>query len=488
MQSYNDIAKTNLVFGGVKVLQVIVNILKTKVVAILLGPVGVGVQTLLISTVTTLFQFTNFGISQSSVREISIAKDSTTKDGVLSSLNFMALAFGVTASILCFICAPILSKIIFGDEKATWMLHIVAVSLLFESIATSQIAILQGLRAIKKLAISSLLGSVAVLLVSIPIYYYWGEQSIPIVVTIGFLFPAIIYLITRKRHYTPHNKISEVWRHHAKSILTLGIALMAGNSIMALLNLGLNAFINQYGSSAAVGYFQAANTCTYSAITILTAILASDFFPRLASKIDKSSEAWEITNTQIELFVLVLGPIVSIMILFPEFCIRLLYSSEFLIVSMPVQIMGFSLLFRIPWHCFSYIILAKGDKKRFLFIDAIIGNGIFFASNILGFYIAGLKGVAISYVIVSLIVAIILYSTVHNNYGFTIKRSIMILGVTILIALSAIFVCTLYEKYFIMRLLSFIIFLILLLGSIVIFNRKTHLFNILRCYQKKKNN
>ena len=51
--SYNNIAKTNLVFGGVKILQVIVNILKTKVVAILLGPSGVGIQTLLTSTITT---------------------------------------------------------------------------------------------------------------------------------------------------------------------------------------------------------------------------------------------------------------------------------------------------------------------------------------------------------------------------------------------------------------------------------------------------
>lgn len=485
MPSYSNIAKTNLIFGGVKILQVIVNILKTKIVAILLGPMGVGIQTLLISAVTTMFQFTNLGISQSSVREISMARDSTNKDGIVISLNFMALVLGGLASLVCFTFAPLISELVFGNDDSAWMIRIIACALLFESISSSQVAILQGIRAIKILAISSLIGSIAVLLVSVPIYYFFGEHAIPFVVTLGFILPATAYLIARRRYYTPNHTSWSKWRTFAKTILSLGIALMAGNSIMALFNLGLNTFINRYGSGSEVGYFQAANTCTYSAITILTAILASDFFPRLASKINEPKEAWEITNTQIDLFILILGPIISIMILFPEFCIRLLYSSEFLIVSLPVQIMGFSLLFRIPWHCFSYIILANGDKKRFLLIDAVLGNGLFFICNILGFYIDGIKGIAISYVIASLIIAIILYITVNRCYGFKIKVGILLIELGTFCILLGIFICTFYNSIYYLEYISYFLFVLLVIGCLYLLNRKIHLFNIIRCSLKK---
>ncbi len=47
---------------------------------------------------------------------------------------------------------------------------------------------------------------------------------------------------------------------------------------MSLFNLGLNMFINRISSSSDVGLFQAANISTYSAINILVAVLASDYY------------------------------------------------------------------------------------------------------------------------------------------------------------------------------------------------------------------
>lgn len=484
--SYNNIAKTNLVFGGVKILQVIVNILKTKVVAILLGPSGVGIQTLLTSTITTLFQFTNCGIAQSGVREISINGDVESRSKIIQTINMMALILGLIATALCFIFASSISKIVFGTEKFSWMFQIVSVSLFFESVASSQVSILQGIRAIKYLAISSFVGSTLVVIVSIPIYYYFGEDAIPLVVVLGFGLPAIVYIFSRRKLFKTPFKKSGFNKRHAKNILVLGVALMAGNGIMAIFSLFLNTFINLKGSSVEVGYFQAASTCTYSAINILVAILASDFFPRLSAQIEHKEKAWEITNAQIDLFFLVLGPIISIMVMFPNFFIRLLYSSEFLNVRDAVQIMGISLFFRIPWHCFSYIILAKGDKTKFLFIDAILGNGLFLGSNVLGYYLYGITGIAISFVFSSLLVCFILYLTVCKSYGFKLSRTTLITGGPILILLLLLFFCNYHIKGILPIICSYVILVTILIVSLVTLERKTHLLSSIICRLKKK--
>lgn len=79
---------------------------------------------------------------------------------------------------------------------------------------------------------------------------------------------------------------SDIYKN-ANPILKMGINLMLSNCIMSLLNLLLNLYINEYGGSIDVGLYQAASICTYSAINIIVAILASDFFPlRLSSNIE----------------------------------------------------------------------------------------------------------------------------------------------------------------------------------------------------------
>lgn len=479
--SYKNIAKTNLVFGGVKVLQVIVNVLKTKVVAVLLGPSGVGIQTLLLSTVTTLYQFTNCGISQSCVREISMNAEHERRSKIIQTLNTLALVLGMVAGLLCFLFSSVISKIVFGNDDFSWMFRVVSIALFFESVSTSQVAVLQGIRAIKPLAISSLIGSILVVVVSVPIYYYFGEKAIPAVVALGFALPGIVYFICRRRQFKLSIYCPSFDKGHAKSILTLGIALMASNGIMAIFTLCLNTFINLHGSSRDVGFYQAACTCTYSAINILVAILASDFFPRLSSQIDNNSVAWETTNTQIDLFVLVLGPIISIMVLFPNLFIRLLYSSEFVAVSTAVKIMGISLIFRIPWHCFSYIILAKGDKVKYLVVDAILGNGLFLVGNILGFYLNGINGIAVSFVFSSILVFAILYVTVSVSYGFKLSRTTIISGIAVLLSLVVMYLCNSQNESKMFIIISYIIFALLAIVCFASLERKAGVFSVLLC-------
>ena len=69
--SYEKTLKSNFLFGSIKLFQVALSIIKIKIVAVILGPAGMGLQSLMTSALASLFQFTTFGIFQSSVRDIS---------------------------------------------------------------------------------------------------------------------------------------------------------------------------------------------------------------------------------------------------------------------------------------------------------------------------------------------------------------------------------------------------------------------------------
>ena len=63
--NYSHILKYTGVFGGVQGLSVLVGIVRNKLVAMILGPNGMGLMSLFTSTIKLISDSTNFGIGMS---------------------------------------------------------------------------------------------------------------------------------------------------------------------------------------------------------------------------------------------------------------------------------------------------------------------------------------------------------------------------------------------------------------------------------------
>ena len=74
--SYGHILKYAGVFGGVQALSVLVGLVRNKLVALMLGPAGMGLVSLFNSILNFLSQATSLGISFSAVRHLSEIFDS----------------------------------------------------------------------------------------------------------------------------------------------------------------------------------------------------------------------------------------------------------------------------------------------------------------------------------------------------------------------------------------------------------------------------
>ena len=74
--SYRQIFKATSLFGGVQVFNILLSIIRSKIIAVLLGPVGMGVAGLLTSTTALVGGITNFGLGTSAVRDVAAANES----------------------------------------------------------------------------------------------------------------------------------------------------------------------------------------------------------------------------------------------------------------------------------------------------------------------------------------------------------------------------------------------------------------------------
>ena len=118
--SYRSIFKATSLFGGVQVYQILIQILRSKIIAVLLGPMGVGVLGLFQSAHELVKQITSFGLAQSAVREVSssYAKGSEVDIAyTISILRKLVWFTGLLGTFILLFASPIFSYTSFGSYE-----------------------------------------------------------------------------------------------------------------------------------------------------------------------------------------------------------------------------------------------------------------------------------------------------------------------------------------------------------------------------------
>jgi O-antigen/teichoic acid export membrane protein len=96
--------KGTTVFGGVHIFNIFISILRGKLVAVFLGPAGMGVSALLSSTITTINLMSGLGLSMGAIRHISIANndDDIKKLSLVTKIfRRLVLFTGIFGALIC---------------------------------------------------------------------------------------------------------------------------------------------------------------------------------------------------------------------------------------------------------------------------------------------------------------------------------------------------------------------------------------------------
>jgi hypothetical protein len=72
--AYRQIMKATSIFGGVQVFQIIIGIIRSKFIAVFLGPTGMGISGLLQVSIGMIAGLTNFRLSSSTIKSNSAAQ------------------------------------------------------------------------------------------------------------------------------------------------------------------------------------------------------------------------------------------------------------------------------------------------------------------------------------------------------------------------------------------------------------------------------
>ena len=179
--SYSHVLKYTGIFGSVQGLNIVIGLVRNKLVALLLGPSGMGLVSLLNSTITFMSQATSLGISFSAVKHISEIFDSGDEERIAHYIKVVRTWCLITALLgilLCAMLGPVLSNYSFswGDHTIEFILLAPVVGML--AITGGETAILKGARKLRALASIQVCSVFAALFISVPIYFFFGTRGI----------------------------------------------------------------------------------------------------------------------------------------------------------------------------------------------------------------------------------------------------------------------------------------------------------------------
>ncbi len=473
--SYRNILRGTSLFGGVQVFQVLINLIRGKLVALLLGPAGMGISALFASSATTIQRFASLGLNLAIVKETATKnEDPEALATTISVARRLITATAIVGCLICILFSPFLSRITFGNDSMTLQFILLGLVVGLTVAYNGKLSILQGIQEVKRISVASLVGGITGLVVGVPLYYFFGDDGIvPAMVVLALAMYLFYSFSLTKSIKLPHIKF--IWQSHkpiVKTLIVLGFLLMANDLILSLVQYLINIFIKSHGSTDTVGLYQAANSITNQYAGVVFTAMAMDYFPRLSKVVNDNIEMRSVVNRQSEIVALIITPASALLILTAPIVIRLLLTSEFLTITPLMRWMGLGILIRALTFPMGYIAFAKGNRKLFFWFEGILCNGMTLAYSCLFYYFFGLIGLGYALVADNLSCLILYYIVNRRLYNYRFSReAAMNMGLAILIA-ALVFCASLIQSavwsYTIMTLLT----LLSILYAVIFLRRK----------------
>lgn len=479
---YSHVLKYTGIFGGVQGLNIIVSLVRNKLVALLLGPNGMGLASLFNTTVNFISQATNFGISFSAVKHVSELFERGDEAEIIHFVKVVRMWSLLTALLGMFVCVvagPLLSSYTFawGDHTLHFILLAPAVGLL--AIAGGETAILKGTRQLKSLAVIQIYTILCALLITVPIYYFMGMMGIVPVIVLMALTSLLLTIHHSYKLYPLQLRGTKGILEEGMGMVRIGVAFL----IAGVLGSGAEMIIRSYlnvvsGDLDVVGLYNAGYMLTVTYAGMVFSAMETDYFPRLSSVHDDVTAANLTVNRQIEVSLLIVSPMLAALIIGLPVLIPLLFSSKFLPMVGMTQVAVFAMYIKAVSLPISFITLAKGDSMGYMVLEAIY-DILLVLLIVIGYRLWGLYGtglaLSLSYVIDIAIVGTYTYMRYHYRLSLQVIQYAAIqfsLGI-------AVYIVTLIDKPLIYWPLGTLICLASLLVSISVLHQKTSLWTAL---------
>jgi PST family polysaccharide transporter len=445
MSSHRQIFKSTALIGGAQVINMGIGIVRTKALALLLGPAGMGLAGLYMTAAGLVGSVAGLGINASGVRQIAEAagtNDETRIARTIITLRRVALISGLLGMMLVLALAPLLSRTTFGDDKHVFGIALMSLTLLFGGISAGQNALLQGLRRLRDLAASQIVGVLFGTLVSIVLVWWLREQGIvPYLVAISAFGILLSWWFARR---VPVQRVTVTWREtlaESRGLVGLGLAFTTAALIASGTAYLTRVLVQRQLGMEAVGIYTATWTLSTYYVGFVLGAMGTDFMPRLTAAAHDHTTMNRLVNEQTEMGVLIAVPGVLATLTLAPWVMKVFYSGAFVQGAEVVRWQILGVFLRMVSWPLGYVLIAKGKSLLFTLTELAFGV-VNVGLILLCMKLWNLEGVGVSFALSYLAYTAMMAVVAWRLTGFRWSATALKILAPAVLILGVIFVCT----------------------------------------------
>lgn len=421
-KSYNQILKSTTIIGGASIISIVLRVIRTKFLAVFLGPAGMGLIGVYESIAGVVGTFAGAGIQTSGVRQT--AEAAATNDQIkiaktIVTLRRLSLILGILGMLLLVALSKPISLLTFGSTEFVFEISILSIIIFFGAIAGGQSSLIQGMRRIRELAKLGILGALFGTIFSIPIIYVYGQKGIvPFLIAVAFMGILMSWWYARKINIIPIKMgWTDTWVE-ARSLLKLGIAFM----LTALMTTGnfylIRVLVVRQLGMDATGLYQAASTLSLLYVGFILDAMGKDYYPRLTAVAKDNAACNRLVNEQTEVGFLLAIPGILATLTFTPLILHFFYSIKFIAAYEILRWQILGILIRVVSWPLSYIIIAKG-RMTIYFWTELVANVMLLFFTWVGILYFGLPGTGVAFFSMYLCYFLQIFIIVGRMSGFS---------------------------------------------------------------------
>lgn len=364
-RSYRDILRSTVMIGGSTAAKVAIGVVRVKVLAVLVGPAGVGLMGIYTNLVSTTSVFAGLGVASSGVRQIAGAEAGQARTVRLTLMGYNVLA-GLIAGLVVALLRTPLSVYLTDTADHAWAIGWLGLAVLLTLFSGSQAAVLQGQRRIRELATVNIVGAVAGAIAGVASVVVWREDGIllfTLTAPAAAALAGFAYNQTGDEVRTPFDV--DVGRKQAWEMIRIGVPFMGAALVTNAAQLATRTLIVQQLGLEASGQFQAAWTIAATYIGFIFGAMGADYYPRLVAAISNHEEASRLVDEQTEVALLLGAPVLLAMSALAPVVLTLMYSSSFTSASDMLRLLVLGDAVRLLNWPMGFVLVAKGRGALF---------------------------------------------------------------------------------------------------------------------------
>jgi PST family polysaccharide transporter len=450
-KSYKQIIKSTGIFGGSQVVTILLGIIRSKVLALLLGASGLGLISIYQNILDLIRSISVFGIDTTGVREIATAGGSENKEELIETISLIdkcILSLAFLGAFICLVFSYPISLWAFGDASYALNIALLSVCTFFSVLAIGQTVILHGLRQIEYMVKAAIWGNTCALIIGLLLYFIWGiDGIIPALILMSIVVYLLTYYYRRKTNLDRVSISFSALLNKGASVFRVGFFIVASSAITYAGGVFIRSLLTQDLGLSSVGLLQAVTSISGIYLALILKSMGSDFYPRLCTIIDDDAKTSKLINEQTYIVLIVSVPLIIALLMCSKLVLAMLYSSEFITASSLLNWHILGTFFKVVSWPIAFILLAKG-KGIIFFISEMLYLAVYMGVTYLLHSVFNLEAVGIAYLIAYIVYLFTIYilGIRLSAFSWTVENFRIVL-ISLILVLLAFYVSQFYKEY-----------------------------------------